>query len=296
MEFESVKIPYLYFMDTQDLSDHCPVLGQSNGTYFEVVQDDKRKVFLLYKPADISGCTRSVVVFSQANNAISDEHFLGKTNWKFPEAHLFFVSDPSYFNKGADGLSSGAYYMTDFRSTAPLVHSVLLKFHELLGIAFSKIIGLGGAGYSALQFSAIFDEVAPWTITMAINSPLGKSGLTNTDASEANMGQPIDWKINYDKIKAKSAKGKHLFYVVQNRSDEVKYKNAFLKFKQDFQDNSVQGWVYQTPAVSFYNNSTLDHQNVNLSKDVAFDFLDWMSSGNPKARHNAGIYRLEREI
>ena len=294
MDSESVKIPYLYFMDTQDLSDHCPVLGQNNETYFEVVHDDKNSVFMLYKPADISGCTRSVVIFSQSNGPIRDEYFLSKTNWKFPEAHLFFVSDTSYFNKNSDGLSNGSHYMTDFRSDTSLVHSVLLKFHELLGIAFSKIIGLDSAGYSALQFSAIFDEIAPWTITMAINSPLGKSGLTNTDSIEAIFGKPIDWKINYDKIKAKSAKGKHLFYVVQNSSDELRYKSAFLKFKRDFQENGVQGWVYQTPAVSFYNNATTDH--VNLSRNVAFDFLDWISNGNPSATHNAGIYRLNREI
>lgn len=286
-------------MDTTDLSEICPVLGQENGTSFDIVYDDNHVVSIIYKPADIPGCTRSIVLFSQAKNKVEEDRFFTRLGWKCSEAHIFYVSDPFYYTnfKGGKKLDIvGAYYMMDFRNYVPLIHPILVKFHELLGIAFCKIVGAGDAAYSALQFSAIFDEISPWTLTLAINPPLNGSLLSNKGAIEKfNMGS-IEWDINYSKIKAKVAKGKHLFFVAQNHMDTTYYKDSYLKNKGLLKDNGVQGWVFQTPASTFYQDNISDHHNLGLSREVVFDFIDWMSYHTKTAESTAAVYNLKREF
>jgi len=298
-----VKIPYLYFMDTSDLTELCSIVGQSNVSKFEIIYDDKRKISVIYKPANIAGCTRSLVFFSQSKNKVASdvEQFFSRVDWAYSEAHIFYVSDPYYsINALAEGKKSnacGGYYMLDFSSELPLIHPILHKFHELLGIAFCKLIGIGESAYSALKFSALFGEIAPWTITLAINPPIDTSLLNGQADIEMLHGGPIDWSIDYNTIKEKALKGKHLFFVVQNRMDTSYYKGGFLKHKTAMKDNLVQGWAFQTPASSFYNDNNTDHRNVQLSREVVFDFIDWMSNMNMKAAEGtAGIYHLKREF
>ena len=300
-----VKVPYLYFMDTSDLTELCPVLGQSNVTKFDIVYDDKRKISVIYKPANIAGCTRSIVFFSQSKNKVAAdvEQFFSRVDWAYSEAHIFYVSDPYYYmnslacDKEKHSNACGSYYMLDFKSELPLIHPILHKFHELLGIAFCKFIGVGESAYSALQFSALFGEIAPWTITLAVNPPIDISLLNGRTDIEMLHGGPIDWSIDYNNMKEKALKGKHLFFVVQNRMDTSYYKGGFLKQKAEMKDNLVQGWAFQTPASSFYNDNNTDHRNVQLSREVVFDFIDWMSNVNMKATEGtAGIYHLKREF
>ena len=299
-DYDIVKLPYLYFMDTTDLTEICPVLGQSNVTSFDIVYDDSHVVSVVYKPADIPGCTRSLVFFSQAKNKVEEDRFFSRLGWQFSEAHIFYVSDPFYYSNFKGGKKFdivGGYYMMDFRDYMPLLHPVLVKFHELLGIAFCKIIGSGDAAYSTLQFSALFDEIAPWTLTLAINPPLSVEGLlANTDAIEKINGGSIDWSIKYDKIKAKVAKGKHLFFVAQNHLDTLYHKESFLKNKGLLKEAGIQGWTFQTPASTFYNDNALDHHNLGMSKDVVFDFIDWMSYHTKTAEATAAVYNLKREF
>lgn len=298
-DYGTVKLPYLYFMDTTDLSEICPILGQTNVTSFDFVYDDSHVVSIIYKPADIPGCTRSIVFFSQAKNKVEEDSFFTRLGWKYSEAHIFYVSDPYYLAnfKGGKKLDVvGGYYMMDFRGYMPLIHPVLVKFHELLGIAFCKIIGTGDAAYSVIQFSAIFDEIAPWTLTLAINPPLVGSLLINTSAIEKLNEGNIDWSINYSKIKTKVAKGTHLFFVAQNRMDSTYYKDSYLKKKGVLKDSGIQGWTFQTPASTFYQDNISDHHNLPMSREVFFDFIDWMSYHTKAAEATGGIYDLKREF
>lgn len=286
-------------MDTTDLTEICPILGQANVTSFDIVYDDTHVISVVYKPADIEGCTRSIVLFSQAKNKVEEDRFFNRLGWKYGEAHIFYVSDPFYFVNFLGGKKFdivGGYYMMDFRSYVPLIHPILVKFHELLGIAFCKIIGSGDSAYSALQFSAIFDEIAPWTLTLAINPPLTNSLLTNTGAIEKINEGSIDWTIDYTKIKAKVAKGKHLYFVAQNHLDAAYYKISYLKNNTLLKDYGVQGWTFQTPASTFYNDNELDHHNLGMSKEVVFDFIDWMSYNTKTAEATAAVYNLKREF
>lgn len=294
-----VKIPYLYFMDTTDLSEHCPVLGQTNVTNFDIVYDDSNVVSIIYKPADIPGCTRSIVFFSQAKNKVEEDRFFSRIGWKYPEAHLFFVNDPFYLANFMGGKKMdvvGGYYMMDFRGYIPLIHPIIVKFHELLGIAFCKLIATGDAAYSVLQFSALFDEIAPWTLTLAINPPLIRSLLANTGNIEKLNEGSIDWSINFDKIKAKVAKGKHLFFVAQNSMDTLYHKDSYLKNKGLLKDNGIQGWTFQTPASTFYQDNISDHHNLSMSREVMFDFIEWMSYHVKTAEATAAVYNLKREF
>jgi len=298
-DYDMVKLPYLYFMDTSDLSEICPILGQNNVTAFDIVYDDSHVVSIVYKPADIPGCTRSIVYFSQAKNKVEEDRYFSRLGWNYSEAHIFYVNDPFYlanFKSGKKLDIVGGYYMMDFRGYMPLIHPVLVKFHELLGIAFCKIIGSGDAAYSALQFSSIFDEIAPWTLTLAINPPLDSRLLANADVIEKINEGSIDWSINYTKIKAKVAKGKHLFFVVQNHLDALYHKESFLKNKGVMKDNGIQGWTFQTPASTFYNNDISDHHNLGMSKMVLFDFIEWMSYHAKTAEATSAIYNLKREF
>jgi hypothetical protein len=299
MEPKTVNLPYLYFMDTLDLSNVCPILGQENITDFNIVYDNNTSILIHYKPADIPGCTRSIVFFSQSTKKVESDHFFSRTSWKFPEAHLFFVNDPYYFKNfiGRKKYDSPiGYYMLDFKGWVPLIHPILLKFHELLGIAFCKLIGSGDAGYSALQFGAIFEEIAPWTLTIAINPPLYKSLLNYTDVIDKINECPIDWSLDMSKIKTKVEKGKHLFYVVQDMLDEIHYKESYLKFKQKLKENGIQGWTFTTPVTSFYNKTSNNYHTMELSKEITFDFLDWMSNHIPSAESNAAVHKLIREF
>jgi hypothetical protein len=294
-----IKLPYLYFMDTTDLSEHCPVLGQTNITHFDIVYDDSNVVSIIYKPADIPGCTRSIVFFSQAKNKVEEDRFFSRIGWKHNEAHIFYVSDPFYLANFMGGKKfdvCGGYYMMDFKGYVPLIQPVLVKFHELLGIAFCKLIGTGDAAYSVLQFGALFDEIAPWTLTLAMNPPLVAGLLSNVAAIEKLNNGSIDWSINYSKIKAKVAKGKHLFFVVQNNMDSLYHKDSYLKSKSLLRDNGIQGWTFQTPASTFYNSDLTDHHSIGLSREAVFDFIDWMSYRTPDSEAISAVYNLKREF
>jgi len=290
-----LTIPYLYFMDSVNLADLCPIVGQENITCFDIVDTDKRIVSILYKPADIANSTRSMVMFSSGNLPSDVKRFFNRWSWKRPEAHIFCVSDPYLFNKGQTKV---AWFMGDFSDNAPMIHPILLKFHQLLNIAFCKFIGSSCGAYAALQFSALFEEIAPWTLTLAVNPQLNPSELSKprTDLIDAHYGRPIDWSINYDSIKKKVNKGKHLFTVVQNRFDKNHYKKYFKTHKERLVEAGIQGWSFQTPASTFYSDSTIDHHNVPLYQNTAYAFIDWISTSDKGAMTEAQVYKLYREF
>jgi len=290
-----LTIPYLYFMDTTNLADLCPILGQTNITCFDVVYDNERKVSILYKPADIANCSRSMVMFCSGKVAKERQRHFERWSWKKSDAHLFFVSDPYLFNKGE---TTVAWYMGDFSDNVPLIHPILLKFHQLLNIAFCKIIGSSCGAYAALQLSALYDEIAPWTMTLAINPQLNPSELSKprTDLIDRHFGRLIDWSINYSNIKKKVEKGKHLFTIVQNRLDEKHYKGYFIPHKGTLIEAGIQGWTFQTPASTFYGDSIVDHHSYPLNQNTTYAFFDWISTGLKEAMTETEVYKLYREF
>jgi len=226
-------------MDTEDLKELCPVLGKENSTLLNIVYDDKLTISVHYKPADIIGCTRSVVVF-------------GSGSWSMPEAHMFFI-------KGVT-------------ADLALEYAVLLKLHAMLKIAFCKLISLGGD--AVIKLNTLYDEIAPWTMSMVINPDYGILG-------------------DFSKVKARILAGTHLFYLVQNQSDLANYA-LYNKHKEVFKGGLIQGWTYQTPVSTFYNDAVKDHHSVKLGKTVTFEFLDWMSYHTKDAESTAAIYKLNR--
>ena len=240
---KAVTIPYLYFMDTTDLSDLCPIWEQSNITHFKIDIDDGLTVPISYRPTDIGGSTRSIVLFGGMN----------KCDWKQADSHMFYVDD----------------------SNISMNYSILKKFHDLLGIAFCKYIGQGKAAFYALQMSSMFSEITPWTMTLAIN-PIGSIG-----------------DLNFISIREKVGKGRHVFYMLENRLDT---KLKFLKNKDKLLSGGIQGWAFQAPASTFYNDNTKDHSLLPISSEMVFSFLDWISIHLPTAEGVAGTYKVEREF
>jgi hypothetical protein len=232
-------------MDTADLNELCPTLGKDNSTLLNIVYDDRLTISVLYKPADIIGCTRSVVVFGSSSSSSS-------SSWSSSEAHMFCIKSIS--------------------ADLSLEYAVLLKLHTMLKIAFCKLIGLGGD--TVIKMNTLYDEIAPWTITMVINPDYGVLG-------------------DFSKVKARILSGTHLFYLVQNQSDTANY--ATYKKRADlFKGCLIQGWTYQTPASTFYNDAVKNHHAVTLDKAITFDFLDWMSYRMKDAESTVAIYKLNR--
>lgn len=238
-----INVPYFYFMDTITLSEFCPIIGHDTLIQFNIVYDTTRTISVLYRPSSLNGSTRSIVFFGS-----------GYELYKYSEAHIFYISN---FNDDA------------------LIHSVLLKFHELLGISFCKLIGHDVYGYTLLAFNALFEELAPWTLTMIINLHL-KTDLT----------------LDLSKIKAKQEKGTHVFTVVQNRLDKLQYNKVF-SIQDILKENRIQGWSFETPASTFYNDSQINHHLVRLDKSALFEFIDHIGIGS---KNNSAIYKLFREF
>lgn len=286
-----LAIPYMYFMDTINLADLCPILGQDNITCFDIVYDNERRVSILYKPANIANCSRSMVMFS-SGQAKGQRQF-NRWSWKKSDAHLFFVSDPYLFNKG-----QSAWYMGDFTDSVPLIQPILLKFHQLLDIAFCKFVGSSCGAYAVLQLSALYDEIAPWTMTLAINPQLNPSELSKnrTDLIDKQFGRTIDWSINYSNIKKKVSTGKHLFTIIQNRLDEKHYMGYFQPHKPALVEAGIQGWSFQTPASSFYDDLTVDHHNYQLNQNTTYAFFNWISTNDKEALIEAEVNKLYKEF
>jgi hypothetical protein len=218
----------------------------SFGEEHDVIQS----ISVLYRPSDIADSTRSIVSFD-------DDH----VDWKYPEAHMFhFLND----------------IQDQFDTPFPLVRTILFKFHEMLKIAYCKFIGHNKAASMALRFSALFNEIAPWTLTLAINPTFSDDFLK-------------------EKIKQKHSGGKHVFCIVQNRFDETKYKELLDK-KGVLSENGIQGWTFQTPASTFYHDKKIAHGDFVLDKESTFAFIDWISTGSKSAEFGVAIYKLIREF
>lgn len=243
MTIKTNTIPYLYFMDTTDLSVLCPVSGQDNLIHFKIGIDDGLTIPISYRPTDIVSSTRSIVLFGGLN----------KCDWKQADSHMFYVDD----------------------SNLSMNYSILKKFHNLLGIAFCKYIGQGKAAFYALKMSSMFSEITPWTMTLAIN-PSGPIG-----------------DLNFGSIREKVGKGRHVFYLLENRLDN---KLTFLKNRDKLLSGGIQGWKFQAPASTFYNDNTKDHSLLPISSEMVFRFLDWISVHLPEAEGVAGTYKVEREF
>ena len=257
MDITTTEVHYLYFLDTNNLSELCPVNGHNNMTLFNILYDDTRTISVLYRPASLEGSTRSIIFLGS-----------GYEQYKHPEAHIFYIQ----YNNLID----------DFNNH-PIMYSILLKFHELLNIAFCKIIGHDLNAYALLAFNALFEEIAPWTFTLLINPILNVSNLEFTFKLEDNLG----------KIKTKQEKGTHMFVIVQNRLDKMRYKDLFVSRKNLLSENRIQGWTFETPASTFYNNSQTERHLIRLDKNAIIEFIDHISTG---VKNNSAIYKLFREF
>jgi hypothetical protein len=255
-----VDIPYLYFMDTTNPTDIITDLDSM--TCFNIIYSDTRTVSILYRPADNFISTRSIVLFNEESD-------FQRWSWSSSESHMFILKDPT-----------NTLYMSDFYDDVPLIHPILLKFHQLLGIAYSKLIGFGGGGYAALKFNSMFYEIAPWTMTMTINAELRPS---------------IDWTIDFTPFKIKFNKGKHLYFIIQNVLDKKHYAD-FLSIKDVLQENNLTGWCFKSLGSTFYNNSLIDHHKCNLDKNTVFDFIEWIMTGSKESQSSASMYGLKREF
>lgn len=272
---KKIVLPYVYFMDTQSMSDLCTIVGHGDVFTFEIQHDIKptiskqsdedptksvvsfgedhdvvQSISIMYRPSETEGSTRSIVSFG-------GEY----VDWKYPEAHMFHVV------AGIDNMPSNLFL---------LVRTVLFKFHEMLKIAYCKFIGHDKTATLALRFSALFAEIAPWTLTLAINPTLSDDLLR-------------------EKIKEKHSGGKHVFCIVQNRLDEPKYR-TLLSMKTPLSENGIQGWSFQTPPSTFYHNTKIAHGEFRLDRDNTFAFIDWISTGSKSAEFGVAVYKLNREF
>ena len=102
-EYNTIKLPYDEFMGLTNLSKICPILGQQNIRQFVIKGADCARVSLIYKPSDVAGCTRSIVFFSQAKKPIDADSFYSCVGWRVSDAHVFYVSDPFYFQNFIGG-------------------------------------------------------------------------------------------------------------------------------------------------------------------------------------------------
>jgi hypothetical protein len=272
---KKIVLPYVYFMDTQSMSDLCTIVGHDDDFTFEIQHDIKptiskqseedptksvvsfgedhdvvQSISIMYRPSETEGSTRSIVSFGG-----------DYVDWKYPEAHMFHVV------AGIDNMPSNLFL---------LVRTVLFKFHEMLKIAYCKFIGHDKTATLALRFSALFAEIAPWTLTLAINPTLSDDVLK-------------------EKIKEKHSGGKHVFCIVQNRLDEPKYR-TLLSMKTPLSENGIQGWSFQTPPSTFYHNTKIAHGEFRLDRDNTFAFIDWISTGSKSAEFGVAVYKLNREF
>jgi len=233
-----MPIPYLYFMDTNELSE----LDFSEG--LDIVYDKGQTISVDYKEC-AKPSNRSVIVFGNCPLVIND-------------AHMFFIS-------GTDG------------SVTPL-NMIIMKLNELLSIQFCTIVGCGAYGDMVLRLTAAADAVAQWTISMIINPDY--SGFSGMDLS---------------KIRERNRSGTHLFYVLQNRKDLAHYDKFFNgPMKGLFNTNLIQGWSYQIPSKSFYDDSQINQHAVALSSADLLAFLEYMSF-NKKDSEALALYKIYRE-
>jgi hypothetical protein len=290
-----ITIPYTYFMDTANLSDLCPVLGQENMTCFDIVYDQHQKLSVLYKPAKIANSTRSIVMFSGGSRDKNIVRYFNRWTWTHFDSHMFYVSDPYCF-KPSNCVTS--WYMSDFSDPNPIIHSILLKFHQLLNIAFCKFISSSAGAYASLQFSSLYEEIAPWTLTLAINPQLNPPDLSKAKTDEINKyyNRDINWSINYSNIKKKVDAGRHLFIVLQNRLDEKHYNGYFKPYKNKLIEAGIQGWTFQTPAKSFYDYAATDHHGYMLSQNTTYAFIEWVIAKDKNSTDDVNLYQIYREF
>lgn len=234
-----MPIPYLYFMDTNDISE----LNFSEG--LDIVYDKELTVSVSYKNGGRSN--RSVVVFGNCPLVVED-------------AHMFFMH----------GIED-----------TKINYDILLKLNQLLSISFCTIVGCGAYGDAVLRLNAAATAstaVAPWTLSMIINPDY--TGYMEMDLT---------------KIKDRNRSGTHLFYVLQNRKDLAHYDRFFNgPMKGLFNNNSIQGWSYQIPSKSFYEDSQINQHGVSLSSADLVAFLEYMSF-NKKDSEALALYKIYRE-
>lgn len=230
-----MRIPYLYFMDT----NHITELDFSG--CLDIVYHSGQVVSVAYKR-----CLSNRSVFVLGNFPLVKN-----------DAHVFFI-------KG------------DLETM-----DIIQKLNQLLSISLCTIVGCGPSGDALLRMTAAAATaaaVAPWTISMIINPEY--SGYMGLDLS---------------KIKERNLSGTHLFYILQNRKD-VKHYDKFFNgpMKGLFVNNVIQGWSYQIPSKSFYNDSLINQHEVALSSADLLSFIDYMSF-NKKDSEALALYNIYRE-
>jgi hypothetical protein len=191
-------------------------------------------------------------------------------------------SNRSVFVFGNCPLVINDAHMFTFRgpcSSVAALNNIILKLNELLSVQFCTMIGCGAYGDVVLAAAAAAAvAVAPWTISMIINPDyLGYMGM------------------DLSKIRERNKSGTHLFYVLQNRKDLTHYDKFFNgPMKGLFNTNLIQGWSYQIPSKSFYDDSQINQHAVSLSSADLLAFIEYMSF-NKKDSEALGLYKIYRE-